>query len=99
MFLVCRAVPAVYKGSAKGVEPALLRSYDSRREPAPEYDCKIWEAGRATCAIGLAFKPIQIGQSVFHDDGGGTFNPAPTALDEAVSEWPGRDIGVFVSVG
>jgi hypothetical protein len=37
---------------------------------------------------------------VFHDDGAGTFNPAPEALDEAVvNEWPGRDVGVFVSVG
>lgn len=78
----------------------ILRSYDSRREPSPEFDCKIWQAGRATCAIGLAFKPIQIGQSIFHDDGVGTFNPAPEALDEAVvNEWPGRDVGVFVSVG
>lgn len=81
-------------------EPAILRSYDSRKEPAPEYDCKIWEAGRATCAVGLAFKPIQIGQSMFHDDGGGNFNPSVTALDEAVvNEWPGREVGVFVSVG
>ena len=78
----------------------MLRSYDSRKEPPPEFDCRIWEAGRATCAIGLAFKPITIGQSVFHDDAHGTFNPAPEALDEAVLyEWPGRDIGVFVSVG
>ncbi|EQK98701.1 Patatin-like serine hydrolase [Ophiocordyceps sinensis CO18] len=78
----------------------MLRSYDSRREPPPEFDCKIWQAGRATSAIGLAFKPIQIGQSWFHDDGVGTFNPAPEALDEAlINEWPGREIGVFVSVG
>lgn len=91
---------AIYKGSAPGTPPALLRSYDSRREPAPEFDCRIWQAGRATCAIGLAFKPIQIGQSIFHDDGVGTFNPAPEALDEAIiNEWPGREIGVFVSVG
>lgn len=89
----------MYQGSRKGSKAALLRSYDSRAEPPPEFDCKIWEAGRATCAIGLAFKPIRIGQSVFHDDGVGTFNPAPEALDEAVSEWPGRDIGVFVSIG
>jgi len=94
------AVTAMYRGSQKGAQPALLRSYDSRREPAPEFDCKIWEAGRATCAIGLAFKPIQIGQSVFHDDGAGTFNPAVTALDEAVvNEWPGREVGVFISLG
>ncbi|KAL2023104.1 hypothetical protein VTK56DRAFT_3710 [Thermocarpiscus australiensis] len=94
------AVTAIYKGTPKGGAPALLRSYDSRREPAPEFDCKIWEAGRATCAIGLAFKPIQIGQSVFHDDGAGNFNPSITALDEAVvNEWPGREVGVFISVG
>ncbi|KAF4831363.1 Calcium-independent phospholipase A2-gamma [Colletotrichum siamense] len=94
------AVLAMYRGSRKGSPPAILRSYDSRREPPPEFDCKIWQAGRATCAIGLAFKPIQIGQSVFHDDGAGTFNPAPEALDEAVlNEWPGREVGVFVSVG
>ncbi|WYZ41925.1 hypothetical protein EsH8_V_000820 [Colletotrichum jinshuiense] len=94
------AVLAMYKGSRKGSPAAILRSYDSRREPPPEFDCKIWQAGRATCAIGLAFKPIQIGQSVFHDDGAGTFNPAPEALDEAVvNEWPGREVGVFLSVG
>ncbi|KAM7212592.1 Acyl transferase/acyl hydrolase/lysophospholipase [Rhypophila decipiens] len=94
------AVTAIYKGTQKGGKPALLRSYDSRREPPPEFDCKIWEAGRATCAIGLAFKAIQIGQSVFHDDGVGNFNPSMTALDEAVvNEWPGREVGVFVSVG
>ncbi|KAI8966518.1 FabD/lysophospholipase-like protein [Daldinia sp. FL1419] len=94
------AVTAMYKGTTKGGAPALLRSYDSRKEPAPEYDCTIWEAGRATCAIGLAFKPIKIGQTVFHDDGSGTFNPSPVALDEAtVNEWPGRDVGVFISVG
>ncbi|KAL2874286.1 hypothetical protein SGCOL_010548 [Colletotrichum sp. CLE4] len=93
-------VLAMYKGSRKGSPAAVLRSYDSRREPPPEFDCKIWQAGRATCAIGLAFKPIQIGQSVFHDDGGGTFNPSPEALDEAVvNEWPGREVGVFLSVG
>ncbi|KAG5950629.1 hypothetical protein E4U53_004718 [Claviceps sorghi] len=94
------AVTAVYQGSPRGSPPAMLRSYDSRREPPPEFDCKIWQAGRATSAIGLAFKPIRIGQCIFHDDGVGTFNPAPDALDEAVvNEWPGREIGVFVSVG
>ncbi|KAI5458890.1 acyl transferase/acyl hydrolase/lysophospholipase [Mariannaea sp. PMI_226] len=94
------AVTAMYKGSPRGEPAVVLRSYDSRREPPPEFDCKIWQAGRATCSIGLAFKPIQIGQSIFHDDGYGTFNPSPEALDEAVvNEWPGREVGVFVSVG
>lgn len=78
----------------------MLRSYDSRREPAPEFNCTIWQAGRATSAIGLAFKPIQIGQSVFIDEGAGQYNPAPFVLDEAtLNEWPGREVGVFVSIG
>jgi hypothetical protein len=94
------AVTAIYKGTPKDGRPVLLRSYDSRKEPLVEYDCKVWEAGRATCAVGLAFKPIQVGQSIFHDDGAGTFNPSPEVLDEAViNEWPGREVGVFLSVG
>ena len=94
------AVTAVYKGTAPGGQPAILRSYDSRKEPSPEFDCAIWQAGRATSATGLAFKPIQIGQSVFIDEGAGKYNPAPFVLDEAcVNEWPGREVGVFVSIG
>ncbi|KAI9704588.1 MAG: hypothetical protein M1820_005501 [Bogoriella megaspora] len=94
------AVTAVFKGTPKNAPAAMLRSYDSRREPAPEFKCKIWEAGRATSAIGLAFKPMQIGQSIFIDEGYGKFNPAPQALDEAVcNEWPGRELGVFISIG
>lgn len=98
--LPCSAVTAIYYGTKSKNDVVLLRSYDSRRETAPEYDCTIWEAGRATCSIGLAFKPIRIGQTVFHDGGDGRFNPAPEALQEAVTnEWPGREIGVFVSLG
>lgn len=93
-------VTAVFQGSKKGDPPVLLRSYDSRKEPAPEFNCTIWQAGRATAATALAFKPIQIGQSVFLDEGAGKYNPAPTVLDEAVcNEWPGREVGVFVSIG
>lgn len=94
------AVTAVYKGTGKGAPPVLLRSYDSRREPAPEEKCTIWQAGRATAATALAFKPIQIGQSVFLDEGAGKYNPAPVALDEALlNEWPGREVGVLMSIG
>jgi len=79
---------------------ALLRSYDSRKEPPPEFNCTIWQAGRATCATGLAFKPMKIGQSIFIDEGAGKYNPAPQILDEAaVNEWPGREVGVFLSIG
>ncbi|KIW56971.1 hypothetical protein, variant [Exophiala xenobiotica] len=93
------AVTAIYQGTPKNGSSALLRSYDSRKEPPPEFNCTIWQAGRATCATGLAFKPIQIGQTVFIDEGAGNYNPAITALEETISEWPARDIGVFVSVG
>ena len=94
------AVTAIYKNTPKGGQPAILRSYDARKEPSPEYNCTIWQAGRATCATGLAFKPITVGQSVFHDEGAGQYNPMPFALDEACqNEWPGRDVGVVVSVG
>jgi hypothetical protein len=65
-----------------------------------EEKCTIWQAGRATAATALAFKPIKIGQSVFLDEGAGKYNPAPTALDEAViNEWPGREVGVLISIG
>ncbi|KAF2834835.1 FabD/lysophospholipase-like protein [Patellaria atrata CBS 101060] len=94
------AVTAVYKGTPKNGSSVLLRSYDSRKEPAPEFHCTIWQAGRATSATGLAFKPIQIGQSVFIDEGAGKYNPGPQILDEAVcNEWPGREVSVFVSIG
>ncbi|KAG9247976.1 acyl transferase/acyl hydrolase/lysophospholipase [Calycina marina] len=93
-------VTAIYKGTKKGGAPVLLRSYDSRKEPSAEADVKIWQAGRATCATGLAFKPMQIGQSLFIDEGAGQYNPSPFVLDEAcVNEWPGRDVGVFISIG
>lgn len=96
------AVTAVYKGTKKS-DPStsiFLRSYESRKEPPPDFNCTIWQAGRATSAIGLAFKPIQIGQNTFIDEGAGKYNPSPHVLEEAaVNEWPGRDIGIFVSIG
>jgi len=95
------AVCAVFKGTdRKTGSSILLRSYDSRKEPSPEYNCTIWQAGRATSATGLAFKPITIGQNVFIDEGAGKYNPSPQVLEEAVvNEYPGRDLGIFVSVG
>lgn len=94
------AVTAVFKGTAKNGPAVMLRSYDSRKETAPDTMCTIWQAGRATSATGLAFKPIQIGQSVYIDEGAGKYNPAPQVLDEATqNEWPGREVGVFVSIG
>ncbi|KAI5287688.1 hypothetical protein KEM54_005821 [Ascosphaera aggregata] len=94
------AVTAVYKNTPPTGKPILLRSYDSRREPPPDFNCTIWQAGRATSASALAFKPVKIGQYSFLDEGAMNYNPAPQALDEAVlNEWPGREVGVFVSIG
>ena len=94
------AVTAMFAGKRSSGSAVMLRSYDSRKEPASDVNCSIWQAGRATSATGLAFKPIQIGQSIYHDEGSGKFNPAPQVLDEAViNEWPGREVGVFVSIG
>ncbi|KAL2824652.1 acyl transferase/acyl hydrolase/lysophospholipase [Aspergillus cavernicola] len=94
------AVTALYRGTQKNGTSVFLRSYDSRKEPAPEFNCTVWQAGRATSATGLAFKPIRIGQHWFIDEGPGTYNPSPQVLDEAtVNEWPGREVGVFLSVG
>lgn len=95
-------VTAVYKGTAPNSSnpPALLRTYPSRAESAPDYNCTIWQAGRATSATLSAFKPITIGQNTFLDEGSGRYNPAQQVLEEAhINEFPDDDIGVFVSVG
>lgn len=90
---------AVLKGNREGT-PTFLRSYESPSQPSIEPDCTIWQAGRATCATGLAFKPIQVGKSIFLDEGKGKYNPAPQVLEEAVkNEWPRRSVGVFLSIG
>lgn len=94
-----RAVTAVLKGDTAG-NAVFLRSYESPAEPSIEPDCTIWQAGRATSATGIAFKPIQIGKSIFLDEGSGHYNPAPQVLEEAVKrEWPGRNVAVFLSIG
>ena len=77
----------------------MLRSYRARREHSIARDCSIWQAGRATCATGLAFKPITIGRWTFTDKGNGKFNPSLQLLDEAESEGRGRPIGAFLSIG
>lgn len=95
-------VTAVYKGTAPNScsPPVLLRTYPSRAESAPSYNCTIWQAGRATSATLAAFKPITVGQNTFLDEGSGRYNPAQQVLEEAhISEFPNDDIGVFISVG
>ncbi|PWW72024.1 FabD/lysophospholipase-like protein [Tuber magnatum] len=97
----CRTfVTAVHKGSDEASSTALLRTYDSAHGASPSADCTIWEAGRATCATYPAFKHIQIGQNTFLDEGSGRYSPVAQVLEEAlVHEWPGREVGVLVSLG
>ncbi|KAJ6265071.1 hypothetical protein Dda_1226 [Drechslerella dactyloides] len=93
-------VTAVYRGSSDASTPAIFRTYSSGVESMSYPDCRIWQAGRATCATLAAFKPLRINQDVFLDEGTGRYNPTPTVLEEAcVNEWPGREIGLVVSLG
>ncbi|KAF3935658.1 hypothetical protein ABW19_dt0206406 [Dactylella cylindrospora] len=93
-------VAAMYQHSPEGTPPCLLRTYLSLTTLNPEPNVKIWEAGRATAATLTAFKPIQIGQTVFLDEGAGRYNITPTLLEEATcNEWPGRAVGCILSIG
>ncbi|RPA75479.1 FabD/lysophospholipase-like protein [Ascobolus immersus RN42] len=92
-------VTACYKGAKEGSALALLRTYDSARETAPCPNIKIWEAGRATSAIFPAFKELPCDQTVFLDEGPGVFSPVELIIDEALHEFPGRKIGLLVSIG
>ncbi|EWC45384.1 hypothetical protein DRE_00783 [Drechslerella stenobrocha 248] len=91
---------ATYQNSPEGASPCLLRNYLSLTSLNPEPNCKIWEAGRATVATMSAFKPIQIGQTNFLDEGAGRYNVCPAVIEEATcNEWPGRAVGCVLSIG
>lgn len=91
---------ATYQGSDLNTPPAILRTYESSHLASPSSKCTIWEAGRATSAHFPAFKPMQIGHDIFIDDGPGRYSPVAQVLEEAmVHEWPGREIGVLISIG
>ncbi|KAF8421999.1 patatin-like phospholipase-domain-containing protein [Tirmania nivea] len=97
----CRTfVTAILKGSFYDQEPALLRSYNSPAEALLEPNCAVWQACAATTAIQMLFKPVQIGQHIFHDEGPGSYNPTPSVLREAAEHlWKGREIGCILSIG
>ncbi|RPB28375.1 FabD/lysophospholipase-like protein [Terfezia boudieri ATCC MYA-4762] len=97
----CRTfVTAILKGSFYDQEPALLRSYNSPAEALLEPNCAIWQACAATTAVQMLFKPVQIGQHIFHDEGPGSYNPTPSVLKEAAEHlWRGREIGCITSIG
>ncbi|KAF8465521.1 acyl transferase/acyl hydrolase/lysophospholipase [Kalaharituber pfeilii] len=107
-------VTTSYMSSHCGAPPVLLRSYQTTRDSTMvSTKATIWQAGRATCAIKAAFKPITIANVQFLDEGYGKYNPAQFLLDEALARetWQdtedvapdddpiGPEIGVFVSIG
>ena len=77
--------------------PTLFRTYQALEIP---FNCKIWEAARATSAAPTFFKPILIGrEQPFIDSGLGRNNPSRLLLDEAKDLFGDRQIGCLVSIG
>ncbi|CAE6513322.1 unnamed protein product [Rhizoctonia solani] len=77
----------------------IIRTYKGYDEP----DFAIWEAMRATTANPLLFKPLIIEQGKFKKEyiGGevGHNNPISDLLAEAHQEFPGRSVGLILSLG
>jgi hypothetical protein len=83
-------------------EPKLFRTWSADKNPG--YNCKIWEAGRATSAAPTFFKRIHIGnpgmQEEFVDAGIGCNNPVQYLIQEAQREFgPNREVACIVSIG
>ena len=74
-----------------------MRSFRTRRhDPFPA--C-IWQVARATSAAPTYYLPIAIDDVEYGDGGIGWNNPANEAILEARNKWPGRPIGILVSIG
>ncbi|KAJ7440033.1 hypothetical protein FB451DRAFT_1445171 [Mycena latifolia] len=94
-------VCAMHESNLNAGIPQLFRSYDTPEEPA--FDCKIWEAARATSATPGVFKPMEIGWGGVRPKyiGGGVWNNNPTSLVVAEAEkmYPSQAVVLVVSVG
>jgi predicted acylesterase/phospholipase RssA len=77
--------------------PVRMRSYGTLDDDA--FDACIWQAARATSAAPTFFLPIVINDIRYGDGGMGWNNPAKEAVLEAQNKWPGRPIGILVSIG
>ncbi|KAI3532841.1 hypothetical protein CSPX01_13176 [Colletotrichum filicis] len=89
------------KDAAARAGPRLFRTYEVRENST--FDCKIWEASRATSAAPSYFDPISIGEvdeeEIFIDGGLGYNNPIQQLLNEAQKVFPKRRVACVVSVG
>ncbi|KAG5651485.1 hypothetical protein H0H81_008485 [Sphagnurus paluster] len=82
--------------------PRIFRSYDVKENQT--YNCKIWEAARATSAASSFFKSIDIGQEGlkerFIDGGLRCNNPVQQVRDEAHLVYgKGCEVACIVSIG
>jgi hypothetical protein len=81
--------------------PHRFRSYRVRKHQT--FNCKIWEAARATSAAPTFFKRIEIGDpgssKPYIDGGMGCNNPITQVLDEAELVFSTRKVACIVSVG
>ncbi|KAJ7448751.1 hypothetical protein FB451DRAFT_1375258 [Mycena latifolia] len=94
-------VCAMHESNLNAGIPELFRSYNTPEEPA--FDCRIWEAARATSATPGVFKPMEIGWGGVRPKyiGGGVWNNNPTSLvvAEAQKMYPSQPVILVVSVG
>ena len=82
--------------------PTLFRSWEAEKNPG--YNCRIWEAARATSAAPRLFKQIKIGdprREISYVDGAlGCNNPVNYVISEAIREFgESRPVGCILSVG
>ena len=77
--------------------PVWMRSYGTLDDDP--FDACIWQVARATSAAPTFFLPIIIKDIQYGDGGMGCNNPAKEAVLEAQTKWPGRPIGILVSIG
>ena len=92
----CHAfVLAVIADKVNNPDPHSFTTYERNDETT------IWEAARATSAAFTFFEEMIIGTPGvrYIDAGLGFNNPGKVACDEVDRLWPGREIGVFVSLG
>ena len=81
--------------------PRLFRTYSVPKNQ--NFDCKIWEAARATSAAPTFFRRISIGEPVllqpYIDGGMGRNNPIAQVLEEAQQVFPDQHVSCIISIG